>query len=552
MLRRLTRSIALPRLQQGTTLSFRSTLPITQLRIESGWRDDGHVDLEQIQPSPQAQLIVRQDETTKTSLGREMAHVSIVLQADDVTDASEDLPPSSSSLPHTKPKPVDKVILDDGSIVPDSEDLKKEPRVEYYDGMAHLKDSSTEHENAATYVTVQVPEQVNLECNLEGGGSIVIPNKIEGDVTLLTTSGDVRVSKLRGHKLQLEADSVHVSSLLEAESLQVKGRLRAKQIHGRNVVIECTGSESAPPLVKGDEDDEGSLIDVGSLYIAGGGATLTTSGHARRRAIRVKSNHGAVQVNAAGCAVPTEICPYTEERYPLVELGGVNGSCEVSVAKTEEASDWTSCKVHLDSLSPDSISLVSVDVGNVEVTVDRKVESDLRLASLATKESLLETGALLAEEEDDSLVSSVLAKLSSSMDVASSPSRISIETEAFTGGLHGVSNNAVEYMDGWIDNKSHEPDSRFDRKVRGETGSVGKIRIDGAAAQALHGFNDDRGEEADTIRPLFAVASTGSIRVETVSWLGAIARRYGLQEEGRDLGRTASRRGRPLSFRDPQ
>ena len=47
-------------------------------------------------------------------------------------------------------------------------------------------------------------------------------------------------------------------------------------------------------------------------------------------------------------------------------------------------------------------------------------------------------------------------------------------------------------------------------------------------------------------RPLIAIVGSGGVIVETLSWLGNIARRYGLDDnrDKGDLGRTATRRGR--------
>jgi hypothetical protein len=117
------------------------------------------------------------------------------------------------------------------------------------------------------------------------------------------------------------------------------------------------------------------------------------------------------------------------------------------------------------------------------------------------------------------------------------------------------SNTHVTYSSGIVVNKSAEPDSRFDRKVQQIPSSLGKIRLDSAADQALDSFSShaDGGEHpadaASSARALFAVACAGRIKVETVSWFGAIARRYGFTEDERELGRTASRKGRPL--KDP-
>ena len=84
---------------------------------------------------------------------------------------------------------------------------------------------------------------------------------------------------------------------------------------------------------------------------------------------------------------------------------------------------------------------------------------------------------------------------------------------------------------------------------------MSKIRIEGAAEQALWGHgggkrenntstNNKDKDETDTNgngtdRPLVVAVTDGSIGVETLSWFGAIARRYGIKEEAKDLGRQA-------------
>lgn len=81
--------------------------------------------------------------------------------------------------------------------------------------------------------------------------------------------------------------------------------------------------------------------------------------------------------------------------------------------------------------------------------------------------------------------------------------------------------------------------------------------MENAAAQALRGFSgfdragdkDNRGTNVDDVeegmsaedRPLLGVVTNGSVSVETVSWFGAIARRYGMEETTRDLGRQAQK-----------
>ena len=424
----------------------------------------------------------------------------------------------------------------------------------------------SDEEQSGTYLTVQIPEKINLICNLDRGGSISIPKKVEGDVQLHTKDGDLRVKKLRGHNVDLSAQGanniIYAEDLLEAQKLKIKtsGRVRAKQVYGDTVDIQIKPSDGSKSLDSSvEEDDEGSLIDISSLYVTGqGGATLSVSScQPVRRAVRVKSHHGPVRVEIDGVSKPLAMNEMTSDMLPIVELGGVNGNCEISIEGTKESTDlsaWNSCLVHVDSLAPDSVSLVTADRGNISLTLDRKVEADLRLLSISDEESLEAAGAMLAEEEDTNMLVSVIRNLAHDKGPSSEDeNRVLIETKAFTFRDAGVKLDSLQYVDGWVENRSEEPDSRFDRKLFGKAGSVGKIRHDSAADQALQGFTnskDDSESNPAHLRPLFAVVGTGKIVLDTLSWLGAIARRYGLEEDNRDIGRTASRRGRSLVPRD--
>jgi hypothetical protein len=462
------------------------------------------------------------------------------------------------------------VILDDGTILPDSDAFSPPPkgsrRVDYHDGVAHITSSAEKHTDPeiGTNLTIQIPEKLSIDCFLPLGGSITVDGKVEGDVHFCTADGDIRVKKLRGQTLHLQAENkkntIVASDLLEAVQLIVKtsGRVRAKQVHGSSIHISVeNSSDRNSPIANEEEvDDEGSLVDISALFVSGqGGASIEVKERdLSRRAVRVKSNHGPLRVETEGVSTPTETNAFTGEHYPIVELGGVNGQCEVSISNTRSSyhADYASCLLHLDSLSPDSVSLVTVDSGDVAVTVDRKVEADLRLLSMMSGESLEETGALLADEEDEEMIVNVLRHLETGDGSPEAEgSRISTKTKAFTAKSTSFRSRGVDYVEGFVENRSAEPDSRFERKVQGDSGgSIGKIRLEGAADQALRGFSggsETNNEEASSDRPLVAVVGTGRISMESVSWLGAIARRYGLEESGREPGRTASRKGRSLA-----
>lgn len=524
---RICSKTTLSSLNQGASLSIRARVPAT-VAIRSGWREDGRADLRQIfykdSVPKKVKMKVNEQEEKLTSIGRLEPHVKIDLDNCHQGLALSDLKDSF---------PVDRKEGDEETLA-----------------------------KPGTILDLVVPEKVNLSCDLQNGGSIHISGKIEGDIHLSTSDGDICVAKLRGHSISLKSGGdnslIYARDSLEAQQLNVEtsGRIRVKQIHGNDMklLVSTTGDGESRDVV--ESDDGGSLVDISSAYVSGGGeayvSVVSKDGvHPSRNAIRVKSNHGAIRIDTRNLGRPSGTSEFTGATFPLVELGGVNGSCEVMMENTSYNDDeWTSCLVHFDSLSPDSVSLVSVDIGDIGMTLDRKVEADLRLLSTSNSECLVEAGALLAEEENLELVQKVIDNIPPGT-MPSPTQRISIETKAFTPRPNTVlSKNDIEYMDGWIENKSEEPDSRFDRKSQGGSSSGGKVRLESAADQALYGFARSEDSKPAEERPLVAAVGTGQISLESVSWLGAIARRYGLEENERDLGRTASRSGR--AFVPPQ
>ena len=556
-LKRITKSVPLSTLNQGASLSIRSDIPLASLCIIPQWRDDGHINLQhkfEANHQDDLCLFVSRMKDRMTSLGRPAAHVALDIRKKSPSLVADDNEAGSTEVHQIssieKKNFAEDIIFSEGDVVTRTDEIDSEDR----------------RQEAGVYLSVLVPEKVNLDVKLQQGGDISVPGKIEGDVELFTSDGAIRVKKLRGHQVHLESFGknalVHAQDVLEAQQLTIKssGRLRAKQLHGSSIDVRISHTESSKSdFVPIESDDEAALVDVSSLYVSGqGGATLSVqSAEPQRKAVRVKTNHGPIRVNVDGTHQPTSIDPNTKQIHPLVELGGVNGNFELLTENTvaDSSLDWKSCLVHIDSLSPDTVSLLSSDKGDISLTVDRKVESDVRLLTTSTKDCLEAAGALLAEEEDSELALDVIRNLPPSPPESTTPGgepKIEIATKAFTAHSEAQYRTShIEYVEGWIENNSAEPPSRFDRKVRGET-AMGKINADSAADQALRGFGDSIDDEEEFPRPLLAAVGTGTIKVETVSWLGAIARRYGLDEEGRDLGRQATRRGRPLQPLSPK
>jgi Putative adhesin len=597
-LNRIWKQLPLHRLTQGATLTLRSSIPIAAVTFKPSWRDTGVVHLEHIRPTQRGSsspfcftLAVDQTNDTPTSLGRLAPCVNLILSSakDDAPGKSaeeiiciltEDGRMEETTVAETS-KPISKVIYDDGTIENLDETTtipEGSVRTDYHDGIAHFHNpTSTNGHEDSCFITIETPEALNLICEIESG-DINITGKLEGDIKLSTKRGNICVTKLRGHNLNLEIGqkgAIYASNLLEAQEISVtvrNGRIRAKQMHGRSVKIAVTRSDnstaedsfqSSSPELFDSPDDEGAMVDISSLFVSSGqngGATIRSTGSPTLRAVRVKSHHGPLQVDASGRMFPQAINPLTQRSYPVVELGGVNGSCEVSVRGFQVEGDSThtsynACDVHIDSLAPETVSLISASLGDIGVTLDRKVEADLRLASLVDADSVDECSSLLADEESENMVTSVLKKLRDGENVPrgeNNRDRIDVVTSAFNPHQHGsFTTDYVTYTSGIVVNKSDEPDSRFDKKVRIQA-SLGKIRIESASEQALDRFkstangDEDKTDEAEPARALFAVVCVGKIKVETVSWLGAIARRYGFAENPRELGRTAARTGRSL------
>jgi hypothetical protein len=89
--------------------------------------------------------------------------------------------------------------------------------------------------------------------------------------------------------------------------------------------------------------------------------------------------------------------------------------------------------------------------------------------------------------------------------------------------------STASYLTGRL-RPSGEPASRHDVKlglVKGVGRGAGKIDHEGAKKQANFAFvgnEDDKEGE----RPMIAAGTKGVIRVETMSWMGAIKRKFGL------------------------
>jgi len=508
-------------------------------------------------------------------------------------------------------------------------------------------------------VVITTPEKFNITCQLHAGDiSIEHGNKMEGDVHLSTRYGNIDIGcKVRGYEVTLntmtdgttspssssssteitndemthDKGNIYVRKVIEAKTLDVRSsaRVRARMLNvGSKLSIVATPATSDAAMsssadihtyTKLDDDDEGAVIDIGSIYIVTSGlgmddndARLIVNGstnHHTRGLVRVKSSHGHIVIHAKTNRLNYYTPPITTSESsdstmtPLIDLGGVNGSCDVLLEGISSSSLTSSSpvldqyvsptsttptmRVHFDALSPESISTItsrgilmtSSDTDDdvipslTSITMDRKLETEIRLLSAVSRmpttsgisDCVVDAHDITSEDEQD--VNKTLLKIAKEKaiplllgDSQREQPLISIETDAYIDKdydsldveveqtLESPHCGMVQYTQGTMSNRSGEPDARSD--IRGK----GKINVDGAALQALQGFQSGKKQSSSTssssLLPLLAVATDGGIKLETLSWFGSIARRYGLDATEADskkvellgsLGRQARR-----------
>lgn len=505
-------------------------------------------------------------------------------------------------------------------------------------------------------IVITTPEKFNITCQIHAGDiSIERGNKMEGDVHLLTNYGNIDIGcKVRGYEVTLntmtddtssstetttndemthDKGNIYVRKVIEAKTLDIRSssRVRARMLNvGSKLSIVATTATSDAAMssladihtyTKLDDDDEGAVIDIGSIYIVTSGlgmdendARLIVNGnsnhHHNRGLVRVKSSHGHIVIHAKTNLLNYYTPPITTSELsnstmtPLIDLGGVNGSCDVLlegisllISSSSSILDAVNTKhdiglssatptmrIHFDALSPESISTITsrgilmtssdtdddVIPSSTSITMDRKLETEIRLLSAVSRPSWSEIIDYVVDahdiaSEDVQDVNTTLLKIAKEKAVPlflgdskqEEQPLISIETDAYIDGEYASLDGGfeqtleyhhcgmVQYMQGTMSNRSGEPDARSD--MRGK----GKINIDGASLQALQGFQSGKKQSPSSVLlPLLAVATDGGIKLETLSWFGSIARRYGLKATEADskkdellgsLGRQARR-----------
>ncbi|GMH90323.1 hypothetical protein TL16_g11733 [Triparma laevis f. inornata] len=346
-LRRGWKSISLPTLNLLTISVDPTSFPHPDLTnvvltLNPTWREDGHIEFEQSLSKACVELDVTVTEQSVPNIKGSNDNSHILIHIAPRTPFAE---PSNSTA-----KPLDefpdqfseptgfgnKQDEEQWPSLPYSADSKKAPPTNISTSLNENSDVPT------TLITLSLPQKLHLEADLPIG-DVNVTDKIEGDTSLVTGGGAINVVKLRGHNITLKTPGpIYVSKLIEAETaiLNSETRLRAKLINGKNVQInvDTSRSRSRPPTspTKRDDDDSGCLVDIGSLYTnddsipAAINVVRNPSDKSPVANVKVKGNHGHIKVVTNSVDLEG-----VEDEHgnviPAVELGGVNGACEVLI-----------------------------------------------------------------------------------------------------------------------------------------------------------------------------------------------------------------------------
>ena len=248
--------------------------------------------------------------------------------------------------------------------------------------------------------------------------------------------------------------------------------------------------DSPPPSPR---DPSSSPITIDSLDTQPGvpplPTTVTYNGPLRDIAVVIKSNHGPISVSCNFTGAESESELESESAITPVHLGGVNGSCQLEIISPRPHlhSYHATSKIHFDSILSDSS--ISANVGNIAITTDRKVSADIHLAG-------------------------------NSVDILTDAFESESESEAEAEAEAEAEETTPTTIKGKLLNVTNDPRSRADARSRG----AGKIDHTGAASQALHAFGQHQSEPPR----ISASAKGGSITLNSLSWIGNIAAKYGV------------------------
>ena len=415
-------------------------------------------------------------------------------------------------------------------------------------------------------ITAHVPEKMHMSI-YNYLGDITVTGKVEGDSILSSSVGDITVDKLRGHKICLSSQvcpstglggGIFVKKLIEAETLSLSasagGSVQAKMLNGRDVTVSVgvdgTRQSSAAPSSR-----RPSCIDIGSIYshlpshpvsVSLVPTTLTCSRSPSSfngdptPLIRLGSTHGPLSVTLH--PPPSPSSPFVPSfsssgvPVPLVEVGGVSGSLTVDVLIPSLPVESLAARVHFDATPQNTWSSVTAMAGALHVTVDRKVDADIRLMACKTtdfghRQAKVLDGELDFDEGETSSSSGLTTKPTTTTTTTHTLIDLSGSSLTPDDG-HPLENKSASYLSGRL-TPSGEPASRHDVKLGNRNPrAAGKIDAEGARKQANFAFvGHGKDNKAEEERPMITVGTRGEVKIETMSWMAQIKRKFGVVDK---------------------
>ncbi|CAK4118157.1 unnamed protein product [Aphanomyces euteiches] len=257
-----------------------------------------------------------------------------------------------------------------------------------------VEDSEADHDDGTLlYAELYLPPQIDLNVSIVQGKA-TLHDKIEGNVSIAVSHGDISVDKVRGNTLRLASNdgAIHVKTLVEGD----KAILTAKQIDCKRLMAQRAD------ITLARHPAAALNSSFGALY-----TSLATIQSAASGNLSIGNVHGGLDIRSDGMAE--------------IHVGSVNGSLFV-----EDTGDNCNLNVHFDAIAPstDDTSTRLVVGGNARISVAPSLELgvDLHASAVETPGCAFDDGYELDQLEEDYVVATGTLKPTADAAVASTMS----------------------------------------------------------------------------------------------------------------------------------